>query len=441
MSRVAEILLAQGRSAGDAARAKREIWGGTLASLSQLPLQIQHQRRLDAREQRQAEHDTAMLALERARAARAQGDYARADAEFARSQKLHELQSQVTQAAFSEGTWNSDAAMQAAASVGNVAPDLAPDVLGWAQEQSAKFQPKQPPRAAAGSFALDEKGMPIPGSEVPSKPPAPSAASLATAAAAGDEKAKAALDLLQNREHSTSNVDLALRAVNGDTKAEAALKLLKEPTDRKLTPNVGLESTLKLRDRFVRETQAANTVTQQLALMKSSLKAAEAGNMAAGSQGVLVTFQKILDPTSVVRESEYARSASGQALLSRIEGAADKLVKGGAGVPVSELKQFVSLAEQFARDQAASAGETKRQIDAIAGEYGLKSENITRDIGRAAATDLDAAWAKLPKPQPTAPAGAMTPEQSQFLVAHPEYAGQWPAQPNERPAPKKNPFR
>jgi hypothetical protein len=430
MSRVAEILLAQGRSAGDAARAKREIWGGTLANLAQLPLQIQHQR------QQQRRQDAITL-LEEAREARARGDAKRAEALFQQAEQTHEQQKAIRAVMFADP---SKPDVQAGV---RKAVELGADPT-YAHELGQKFQPKLGAATPGSMMRNLETGAIVPGSQAPFapvKPPAPSAASLATAAAAGDEKAKAALDLLQNREHSTSNVDLAMRAVNGDLKAAAALKLLKEPTDRKLTPNVGLESTLKLRDRFVRETQAANTVTQQLALMKSSLKAAEAGNMAAGSQGVLVTFQKILDPTSVVRESEYARSASGQALLSRIEGAADKLVKGGAGVPVSELKQFVSLAEQFARDQAASAGETKRQIDAIAGEYGLKSENITRDIGRAAATDLDAAWAALPKPAANAPAGAMTPEQSQFLVAHPEYAGQWPAQPNERPAPKKNPFR
>lgn len=148
-----------------------------------------------------------------------------------------------------------------------------------------------------------------------------------------------------------------------------------------LTPNAGLEGTLKLRDRFVRETQAASTVKTQLELMKSSLAAVKVGAAAPGSQGVLVTFQKILDPTSVVRESEYARSASGLSLLSRIEGKWQTIEKGGAGVPVKDLEDFVKLSEQFMQNQARAAQDTKRQIDAIATEYGLKPENITRDIG------------------------------------------------------------
>ena len=59
-----------------------------------------------------------------------------------------------------------------------------------------------------------------------------------------------------------------------------------------------------------------------------------------------MTFQKILDPTSVVRESEYARSSSGLSMFERVKGAAEKLGKGGAGVSVSELQAFARLADE-----------------------------------------------------------------------------------------------
>ena len=55
-------------------------------------------------------------------------------------------------------------------------------------------------------------------------------------------------------------------------------------------------------------------------------------------------FQKALDPDSVVRESEYARSPEGQALINKIPGFVDKLEKGGVGMTDSELQQFVDAA-------------------------------------------------------------------------------------------------
>jgi hypothetical protein len=154
-----------------------------------------------------------------------------------------------------------------------------------------------------------------------------------------------------------------------------------------MTPGQAFAATRQLRNDYERETKAAQTVQQQLSLMESSLGAVKKGQMAAGSQGVLVTFQKILDPTSVVRESEYARSASGMSLLSQIEGKWTQITKGGAGVKPDDLEQFVQLSRQFAKNQRAFAEQSRKQIDAIASEYGLKPEHITRDI---AAPDTEA---------------------------------------------------
>ena len=93
-------------------------------------------------------------------------------------------------------------------------------------------------------------------------------------------------------------------------------------------------------------TKPVRDLSRQRDLMQIGLEAARKGDMAAGSQAVLVTFQKILDPTSVVREREYARSSSGLSMFERVKGAAEKLGKGGAGVSVSELQAFARLADE-----------------------------------------------------------------------------------------------
>jgi hypothetical protein len=440
---VESILLAQGRSAGEAARAKRQVWGEALSNIAQLPLQMQHQRQ----QQRRAD---AITLLEQARELRARGEYDLAQRKFAEAERTHQNQKQITAAMFTDDptTPNVEAGVRKAVELG--------DDPAWAFELGQKFKPKP-----AESFTLGEgqirytaEGTEVArGADKTERPTAPTEASLAQAAAGGDETAAKALQLLQtqNKEKSPSNIDLALRAVNGDAKAGEALKLLKPSKSEDLTPNASLDATLKLRDRFVRETKSAATITQQLQQMRSSLDAVKKGSSPAGSQGVLVTFQKILDPTSVVRESEYARSATGLSLMGRLEGKWDQIKQGGAGVTAADLEGFVNLAEQFAQNQAEFAKQTREQIDNIAKEYGLKPENITMDMapaarGGAPLSGLDAEWAKLPKPPPGSPAGASTPEQQQFLLKHQDYVGKWPPQPNERPAPvqaapKKNPFR
>jgi hypothetical protein len=170
----------------------------------------------------------------------------------------------------------------------------------------------------------------------------------------------------------------AIAAQGAETRRTQAARPAAEP--RAVTPTAALNATRQLRNDFTRETASARTVQQQLALMKSSLAAVQAGAEAPGSQGVLVTFQKILDPTSVVRESEYARSASGLSLLGRLEGQWMKISQGGAGVTPGDLAQFVSLAEQFAQNQARFANETKQQVDAMATRFGLDPALITREF-------------------------------------------------------------
>jgi len=181
-----------------------------------------------------------------------------------------------------------------------------------------------------------------------------------------------------------TEASLAFDAVRGSTEARAALDVLdrnRAGPNATPTPTASLNATRALRNDFIRETSAANTAMIQFEQMQSSLAAVKSGSLAAGSQGVLVTFQKILDPTSVVRESEYARSSSGLSLLNRLEGQLQTIQKGGAGVPVAELETFVSLAEQFARNQAKYATETRAQINALAERYALDPALITRAIG------------------------------------------------------------
>ncbi len=170
----------------------------------------------------------------------------------------------------------------------------------------------------------------------------------------------------------------------GVTEANIRNRPIKVSTE--LTPAQRLTNTRMLRNDFLRETDAAREMQAQHGLMRESLGVIKkTGDLAQGSQGILVTFQKILDPTSVVRESEYARSASGLSAVEQIKGFYQKLSAGGAGVSVEELEKFVNLAQRFVEARAREANESKSQIDSIADEYGLDKKQITRSFGEEAA--------------------------------------------------------
>jgi hypothetical protein len=127
-------------------------------------------------------------------------------------------------------------------------------------------------------------------------------------------------------------------------------------------------------------TKAQREMNRQFQLMQTGLKRFRQGDKNGGAQAVLVKFQKILDPTSVVRESEYARSAAGLSVLSRLEGYADRLTSGGAGVPDSELAGMVETARQFLEDMKSySAGQRKR-IQAQINKYKLDPATVFDDV-------------------------------------------------------------
>lgn len=68
-------------------------------------------------------------------------------------------------------------------------------------------------------------------------------------------------------------------------------------------------------------------------------------NKAFLDQGLIVIFNKMLDPASVVRESEFARTPEFIPLLNRIEGFLPKLKQGGAGMTNADRIQLIDDAK------------------------------------------------------------------------------------------------
>lgn len=62
-------------------------------------------------------------------------------------------------------------------------------------------------------------------------------------------------------------------------------------------------------------------------------------------QGLTIMFNKMLDPGSVVREGEYARTAAGQAAITRAQEAVKQLSGGGGGISDKTREDMVNLAK------------------------------------------------------------------------------------------------
>jgi len=174
-----------------------------------------------------------------------------------------------------------------------------------------------------------------------------------------------------------------------------------------ITDNQRINLETKLGNNFERYAKESRDAVRQISTINASMKKAEedynkGDSINAVSQGVLVSFQKMLDPTSVVRESEYARSGDGQSLFQRIEGTYLKLKQGGAGVTLAGLKEFVKTANIFLDNYKQSQLNFAKRVEIQADNYGLNLENIlTPDViailGESGGNDSNSVSLKDPK--------------------------------------------
>lgn len=113
--------------------------------------------------------------------------------------------------------------------------------------------------------------------------------------------------------------------------------------------------------------------------MQAALKQATSPNVKsriASDQALGVLFQKMLDPTSVVRESEFARTPQGASFINRIQGAAQQLVKGGLSLKNEDRQALVDMAQKLLDESKITANVAFDEFEARADELGLNKKVI-----------------------------------------------------------------
>jgi len=100
-------------------------------------------------------------------------------------------------------------------------------------------------------------------------------------------------------------------------------------------------------------------------------------NRIATDQVTITSLNKILDPDSVVRESEYERTPTNTSLINRAKGWFDKLKQGGAGVTQKDIVEIRDTAREMAelRRQIINK-KLEKQIRIPAGRVGLDPEEV-----------------------------------------------------------------
>lgn len=175
-----------------------------------------------------------------------------------------------------------------------------------------------------------------------------------------------------------------------DVEAERLSKLPINSYDKPLTRDESITQTRGLR-RETKNTQAVKDFTT-IRPKVAQANAAIADIKDKLTRGVkqeasIVTFQKVLDPISVVRESEFARTVEGQGLLQRIDSAIQRAIKGGyvtdetLSALNSAINDFASIAQSYANEEV----DTTRDI---ADKFGLDKDLVAKRFTDFPETDV-----------------------------------------------------
>jgi len=114
-----------------------------------------------------------------------------------------------------------------------------------------------------------------------------------------------------------------------------------------------------------------NSYTQVKAAYDQAIQAGKDKTTKAAADQILITaFNKMIDPSSVVREGEYARTTSGQALINQLAGKAQAALYGGTGLVDSDRKAILEMVEKLYGDYVGMRDEIVNQYRTYASEVG-----------------------------------------------------------------------
>jgi hypothetical protein len=156
-----------------------------------------------------------------------------------------------------------------------------------------------------------------------------------------------------------------------------------KPTDERLVRGQQFSNENSLRDEYTAQTANFRVINDAY---KKIMTTADTG---AGDMSLLYQYVKLLDPGSVVRESEFATAAASGSFGDQVQGAAQRIATGKRLTP--ELKaQFRNEAQNIFDQQQSSANQTAEQYRRLATDYGLDPTRVVPGSAKSYVTEAEA---------------------------------------------------
>ncbi len=130
-------------------------------------------------------------------------------------------------------------------------------------------------------------------------------------------------------------------------------------------------------EKLRKEFQARTKVYGELATTFSNIKASAGAKTGPGDIALITGFMKMLDPGSVVRETEFATARDTAGLFESLKNDAQKLESGQLFTLNSTQRQkYVDLAQQYLKAAQKKADQDKRALSAVVTNYKLNPDNV-----------------------------------------------------------------
>lgn len=153
--------------------------------------------------------------------------------------------------------------------------------------------------------------------------------------------------------------------------AAANLELAAAKKNGGIAPAKAFEQEEKLRKEYESRTRGYNDARTQFSAIAASAK----DGSGAGDIALVTAFNKMLDPGSVVRETEFANSRDTAGVLTKLSNAAQKLQKGSFLDP-DQRKEFVKLAGEYYKAAESKEKYDRATIGTVVKNYSLNEANV-----------------------------------------------------------------
>jgi hypothetical protein len=160
---------------------------------------------------------------------------------------------------------------------------------------------------------------------------------------------------------------------------DAAIKVEAVNAEGGLTLKDKVAEEARLRGEYSKRTEDLTSAERNQSIIETSA----ADNTGAGDIALVTSFMKMLDPGSVVRETEFATAANAGGLLGRLQSLATK-VESGQFLSAEQRTEFQNLSRKFLEAARMQEQGVQQSYQAIVDNYGLNPVNV---FGARAATE------------------------------------------------------